>query len=376
MATDFEAEGLLSGLEGEAREARRTLLSELEDEGVGLEEMREAIAEDRLALLPVERFLERGGARYTVEEVAEEADMPPEFLASLRGSLGFPQPDLASREATDDDLDAARRMRALLDADLPEDGLLENSRVLGIAMSQVAATNAALLGEAMLRPGDTELDTAHRYLAATQSLEPLMGPMMEYALRLHLREQLRQAAVGSAQLASGKLAGSTVVTACFADLVDFTRLGQSLDFAQLASLTTRLSELAREVAAPPIRLVKMIGDAAMLVSPDNDALLDAALTLVHAAAAEEEEGFPELRAGLARGEVIGRGGDFYGHPVNLASRITDYAFPGSVLCDEAVHDASEGKVRFSFAGARRLKGVEGPTKLFRARRAEAEDADA
>ena len=100
-------------------------------------------------------------------------------------------------------------------------------------------------------------------------------------------------------------------------------------------------------------------------------------TLVHAAE-EEDDDFPVLRAGLARGDVIGRGGDFYGHPVNLASRITDYAYPGSVLCDEAVHDATAaGDVRFSFAGARKLKGIDAPAKLFRARRGGGEDdADA
>lgn len=367
MATDFEAAGLLDPLEGKAREARETLLAELEADGVSLDELREAVEEDRLALLPVERFLEGGGKRYTLVEVAEQAKVDPDFLVHLRGSLGLPQPDPESREATDEDVEAAKRMRKLLDAGLPEDGLLENSRVLGVAMAQVAATNNSLVGEAMLRKGDTELDAARRYLAAASALEPLMGPAMQYALRLHLREQIRQSVVGSAQLASGELAGSTLVTACFADLVDFTRLGQSLDFAQLASLTNRLAEIAREVAAPPVRLVKMIGDAAMLVSPDNDALLDAALQLVSAAEAESGE-FPELRAGLARGEVVGRGGDYYGHPVNLASRITDYAFPGSVLCDETVHDAAQNGFRFSFAGARHLKGVDGDTRLFRARR--------
>ena len=49
---DFEAEGLLEGLDGEAREARERLLAELVDDGVELEELRTAVAEDRLALLP------------------------------------------------------------------------------------------------------------------------------------------------------------------------------------------------------------------------------------------------------------------------------------------------------------------------------------
>ncbi|MDX6581707.1 MAG: adenylate cyclase [Solirubrobacterales bacterium] len=369
MAIDFESEGLLDGLEGQAREDRLELLQELAGDGVPLDELRHAVEEDRLALLPVERFLEGGGGDYTIKEVAEKAGVDPELLIQLRGALGLVPPDPDAKAATEEDVEAAKRMRTLLDAGLPEEGLLENSRVMGIAMSQVAASNNALVGDAMLEPGDTELEAARRYVAAAQGLTPLLGPALEYALKLHLREQLRQAAVGSAQLAEGSLAGSQEVTACFADLVDFTRLGQSMDFAQLAALTTRLGELAREVSRPPVRLVKMIGDAAMLISPENDALLEAALDLVDAAATEGE-GFPALRAGLARGEAIGRGGDWYGHPVNLASRITDFAFPASVLCDEAVHDAAGDGFRFTFAGAHRLKGIEKPVKLHRVRRAE------
>ena len=369
MAIDFESEGLLDGLEGQAREDRLELLGELAEDGVSLDELRQAVEEDRLALLPVERFLEGGKDRYTLREVAEQAGVDPDFLVQLRGALGLAPPDPDTRAATADDIEAAKRMRTLLDAGLPKEGILENSRVMGIAMSQVAATNNALVGDAMLKPGDTELEAARRYLAAAQALGPMLGPALEYALKLHLREQLRQAVVGSTQLAEGSLAGSQEVTACFADLVDFTRLGQSLDFAQLAALTTRLGELANEVARPPVRLVKMIGDAAMLISPENDALLDAALDLVDATAAEGK-GFPALRAGLARGEAIGRGGDWYGHPVNLASRITDFAYPASVLCDESIHDGAADGYAFSYAGAHHLKGIDGAVKLFRVRRAQ------
>jgi len=370
MATDFEAEGLLEGLEGEAREARLALLIELSEQGVPLSELRAAAKEDRLALLPVERFLEGGGARYTLDEVAEKAGVDPSFLLQLRSALGMAPPDLGSRYATEADLEAAKRMRTLLDAGLPQEGIVENSRVMGLAMAQVAATNNALVGEAMLRPGDTELEAAHRYVAAAKALEPMLGPAVEYSLRLHLREQLRQAVVNAAALRSGSIAGAQTMSACFADLVDFTRLGQTLDFEQLGTLTSRLAELAREAAKPPVRLVKLIGDAAMLVSHDNDALIEAALALVDAAESEGED-FPTLRAGLARGDVVGRGGDFYGHTVNLASRICDYAFPASVLCDATAREAAENGFEFSFAGARRLKGVEGSVRLFRIRRAEA-----
>ena len=78
VAIDFEAEGLLDGASD--REARLELLQSLEQEGFGLEELREAAAQDRLALLPVERVLAGEGKLYTREELAEETGLDPEFL--------------------------------------------------------------------------------------------------------------------------------------------------------------------------------------------------------------------------------------------------------------------------------------------------------
>ena len=84
----------------------------------------------------------------------------------------------------------------------------------------------------------------------------------------------------------------------------------------------------------------MIGDAAMLVSPDNDALVDAALDLVDPLEAEGE-GFPPPARRARDGAGPGRaGGDWYGRPVNLASRITAIAYPGSVLVSEEVNEAA------------------------------------
>ena len=122
-----------------------------------------------------------------------------------------------------------------------------------------------------------------------------------------------------------------------------------------------------------MRLVKTIGDAAMLVSPETEPLVRVTLDLVHAAN-EAGEDFPLLRAGVARGEAIPRGGDWYGRPVNVASRVTGVARPGSVLATEAVHEEVEGAFDWSFAGKKKLKGVKDAVPLFRAREKEtAED---
>ena len=63
-----------------------------------------------------------------------------------------------------------------------------------------------------------------------------------------------------------------------------------------------------------------------------------------------------------------RAGDYYGHAVNLASRVTGAARPGSVLCTEEVHDAAPDQFDWSFARKHKLKGMSEPVSLYRARR--------
>jgi adenylate cyclase len=189
--------------------------------------------------------------------------------------------------------------------------------------------------------------------------------------KLQLREIICSEMVSRAELVSGELPGSETVNVSFADLVGFTKLGEELPPEEIGRVAGRLGELAAEVAEAPVKLVKTIGDAAMLVSPDAEALVRVTLDLVRAAD-DEGEDFPMLRAGVARGEAIGRGGDWYGRPVNVASRLTGVARAGSVLATEEVHDEAEGAFDWSFAGKKKLKGLKDPLPLFRAREKEAE----
>jgi adenylate cyclase len=75
-----------------------------------------------------------------------------------------------------------------------------------------------------------------------------------------------------------------------------------------------------------------------------------------------------LRAGLAHGPVVAQGGDFYGRTVNMASRITQIARPGSVLATEEAKEALGDRLHYSFAGERRLKGIDWRVKIYRVRR--------
>ncbi|MBK5289239.1 MAG: adenylate/guanylate cyclase domain-containing protein [Acidimicrobiia bacterium] len=71
-------------------------------------------------------------------------------------------------------------------------------------------------------------------------------------------------------------------------------------------------------------------------------------------------------AGIAYGAVLGRGGDFYGPVVNLASRITDIAVPDEILVTEELMETakSEADLDFEPAGRRLLKGFDEPVPLW------------
>jgi adenylate cyclase len=363
---DFEAEGLLDGVEGGAREDRLALLEQLAGEGVPLEELREAVAVGRLTLLPVERGIAGDGPRYTRNEVAELSGADLNLLRRASAALGIPYPDADERVLTEADLKAARRVKAFLDAGLPEDGIIQVARTIGMGTARIAEANRELTRRTLMQPGDTERDLALRFAAAAEHMLPLFEPTLLYAQRAHLLEQIRRDVIGAADLASGEMGATTEVSICFADLVGFTKLGEEIAPEELGLVAGRLEEMATAVAEPPVRLVKTIGDAAMLVSTEAEAMTAAALRLVDASEQEGEE-FPRLRAGVARGPALVQTGDYYGRPVNLASRITGVAKPGSVLVDKAAKVAAPEGFEYSFAGERRLKGFDARFKLYRVR---------
>ncbi len=371
---DFAAEGLLDGLEDEhARAERVALLEELLTDGVPLEELKAAVAEDRLVFLRVERTL--GAARYTPREVAELTGIDADEGMRYRQALGLPRPALDERVLTDRDVEALRLLQSFKAAGLPDEGLMEVTRVLGESLSRIAATVRLFLRDALLAPDVGEHELSARYAAVNEHMGPQLAEIMQRIFELHLQDQLRNDAIGRSEVAHGRIPGATEVTVAFADLVGFTKLGEQIPAEELGAIARRLLELASEAAHPPVRIVKTIGDAVMLVSPDAGALLDVALELVALTDAEGEE-FPRLRAGLATGPALHRAGDWYGSPVNLASRVTSIARPGSVVATQTTRDATneaaeavgdDARWRWSALSPRRIKGVDGSVPLYRAR---------
>jgi adenylate cyclase len=363
---DFAGEGLLDGLDGKQRSERLVLLQELVAQGVPLSELRRSTAQGTIVYLPADRVIVSAD-RYTSAEVAEMTGIAEEFLVRVRRAMGLPIPDADEPIYTEAELESTRQIHVARAAGITDDEMLDLMRVLGRGLSQLAEVLRAIPLKLILQPGMSESDLAQAYARAAAQLYPLVDPLVSNVLALHMRHATQSTVVNELERSGGQLPGSREIGIAFADLVGFTRLGEEVPPGELGRLAMRLEELATEVAGPPVRLVKTIGDAAMLSSPEPQALLGATLSLIDAADAEGED-FPQLRAGAALGPALPRAGDWYGRPVNLASRITSVARPGSMLADRDLRESAGDSYSWSFAGERRLKGIRGPVSLFRARR--------
>ncbi len=153
----------------------------------------------------------------------------------------------------------------------------------------------------------------------------------------------------------------------FVDLSGFTRLTRERGDESAVVAATSLQRHADATATRHGgRLVKLLGDGAMLRLTDATVGVDAALDLVETMSGE---GALSSHAGVHTGLVIERDLDVFGQTVNLASRIAEVAGPGEVLASEAVADTvRDGAFGFERIEDAQLKGLPGPIALFRATR--------
>ena len=362
---DIEALGLLDDLHGPARQERAELVRWLLGRGFNVDQIR---GEFSPMLLPAIRMIGDDGALASPQEISDSSGVNLELLRRLHGAAGLVQsedPDarLLSRADAESVLGAARLVEVGLD---PAQVILIVRLLMdGLTGVAVMMRHAAL--QAALHPGATELELAEAFEVLAHDAEPLLGPMVGELLRLALRHSFETEAINAFERATGTLPGARQVAVAFADLVGFTRLGEQIPPEDLGLVALRLADLARAVVKPPVHFVKTIGDAVMLVCSDPLKLLATILDLVDAAATDD---FPRLRAGLAFGPAVNRAGDWYGSPVNLASRVTGAAPAGTVRVTEAARQAigSPAGIEWTVAQARRLKGIRGEVLLHGARR--------
>ncbi|MCV6990531.1 adenylate/guanylate cyclase domain-containing protein [Mycobacterium timonense] len=364
---DRDIEDLLDGLQGTARTERAELVRWLLAQGITAEEIRTT---NPPLLLATRHLIGDDGTYVSTREISETYGIDMALLQRVQRAIGLVRvddPDAAVHMRADGE--AAAFTQRFVDVGLDPDQVVLVAQVLAEGLSRAAEVMRYSALSAIMRPGATELEIAKASKALVTQIAPLLGPMIQQMLVMQLRHMMETEAVNAAERAAGKpLPGARQITVAFADLVGFTRIGEAVSPEELGQLANRLAILARDVTVPPVRFVKTIGDAVMFVCPEPRPLLDVVLKLVEAVDTDNE--FPRLRAGVASGTAVSRAGDWFGSPVNVASRVTAVARPGTVLVADSVWDVigDNGEFSGSFAGARRLKGIKNEVKLFRVRR--------
>jgi adenylate cyclase len=341
---------------------RERLLARLRRAGFSQQELDRAIDEGRIATVAVESAL-GGPPAYTLTQVARKAKLDPGFVRELMLATGRPNPIPRERLYTENDVEVARLTHGFLDLGLPHEEVLEVARVLGLNMAQTTEAIRLTVGNALLEPGDSQFTVSLRYAEAVDKLGGVIPALLAAEFRANLSRGLRDRVLSAAELREGRLEGTEEVGVAFADLVDYTRLGGQLDPEGVGQIAGRLVELSTRSLCRPVQLVKTIGDAAMFISPEVVPLVDAMESLVEAIEAEGED-FPDVRVGIAFGPAVTRAGDWFGTTVNLASRVTEVAKPGSVVATETVQAQTSDRDWRRRRRLRALKGIEERIRLF------------
>jgi adenylate cyclase len=144
----------------------------------------------------------------------------------------------------------------------------------------------------------------------------------------------------------------------FADLCGFTEFTDRHDDAKVVVVLAALRTALREAAARRgVRVVKWLGDGAMLSSTMPDALVALAVEM-DVRMTKEVPSLP-LRVGMAVGPVIMfEGDDYIGRPVNLASRLSDLASSHELLIAGDMTNSRPAWVRAARRGPTEIRGFQ------------------
>ncbi len=349
-----------------AAAAHARIVARLRERGHSLDLIREASRQGRLAYGFVEELFPTDREARSLDEATEESGLEPALIERFISSIGLPPQTL--EHLTDEDLHALQYVAAVLTAGFPLVAFLQLCRVYGQALAQIADAEVRLfhiyVHEPLIREGVPGLEMAEEMEHLARDLLPLASPLMDYVHQRFLQHYIEQDVVGHMEIELGdEELGRLRVAIAFADLAGFTRFTEEEGEEEALSFVERFVERIIATLPDDARVVKTIGDEAMIVGQDVVALTDWAVGFMRL--------FPERpqpRVGIHYGATLYRDGDYYGREVNLVSRVVARARGGEVLVTDTVMEAvrDAGHLGFEGIGSVKLKGFDEPARLFRA----------
>ena len=301
-------------------------------------------------------------------QLADEVGIPFEEAKLRWRSLGFSEVGADVPAFTHADLEALRLTQRLL-----EMGLIDSEdesalvRTLGRSFARLAEWQMGLLAK-VVDPDTMDLDQLREVM---DEVTPAVESLQSYVWRRHTLAAAARLLLASPDRSTSEDDGSsqhdepvedgTTMGVGFADIVNYTRQSRSLTRSEIGRLVDRFEERALEIISDHGgRIIKTIGDELLFVADTPESVARIGLELTEEAQRDEE--FPEIRVGLAWGQALARLGDVLGPVVNVASRLTSTARPGSVLVDRSLADGLEGHQAFKLRRVRRTS-VKGYRRL-------------
>ena len=309
----------------------------------------------------------------TLDEVLRGTAVSVDEVQAMLRAAGLPDvpPDLP---LTAEDVAILEHVATLAALPFPDEARYHSVRTTSEAVRRAAETQVQIfrqhIEEPLLGECHQNLDPEARASIArvAEQAVPAIVAMTQWLHRCHLQHAVLEAVTSDMMEAVRERDGSRVRSGdpavMFIDLVGFTPLsdGAGHRAAQIAaSFEDVVIDTSRSRGG---RIVKMLGDGALLLFHDADAAVRAGLEVVQAI---HRAGLPRARVGVHRGPVVAHAGDIFGLTVNVAARINDYARPREVLVSSTVAPDGVAGVELEEIGEVSLKGVPRPVTLLRAR---------
>ena len=309
------------------------------------------------------------------DEALDHVGIDEEFSRRLRLAMGLQGG--SGLGLTPEELEATRLFASLADL-VGEQEMLSVVRVVGSSTARIARATTELLRVNFQPPIDTTparlTDAVEAYAALIDASLPAFLDATAALVRRHLAAVLADEQAWMVDASRSATLQEHAIG--FADLVGFTAFTEQVDAAAfMAAMVQFEREVQDAVVDQGGTVVKLIGDEVMFATPNPVSAVRVAAALV--GIGRDVPGLDGMRVGLAYGQVIRSGGDFYGTVVNTAARIVGQAYPDAIVATQRVVDALRAHERASDPpgqvcetqplGPHDLRGIQQPVELYRLR---------
>jgi adenylate cyclase len=303
----------------------------------------------------------------TPADVEAQGGLTVEECGAVMRAFGFPEPAASDPAFTPTEAEVLVELKRLQDI-WPPSLTLQLARVYAEMLSRVASSEAQAFflytvpELRRLAPNPvTELRAVH---SAFEELLPLADPLLLGVHRRWIEHELAQAAVRDAETRAGvrNLPGAADVSFLFCDLKDFTRYAEIEGDAAAIAAIDNFFDVVTRARGDDGRLIKSLGDGAMLVYPDPTGAVTAGARII---AMMRQEAVPGVHAAVHHGLAIAREGDYFGTAVNLAARLLALSGRDELVTTSAVVEATGSRFHWLPLGPRTIRGVADPLPIFR-----------